>query len=177
MAEDKNIDLFFKNLESFLETSIKPIAPRLDTDASLLHNHFLKLLDLGVHKLFVPKIFGGYGGDRSTQIKFNILMSQYSGALHFLEAQHQHVVYTLAQQPLNENLTTFFKRVCDDNLTVGVFLNSQGLDVSEEKDTLSSSTRIFSPQNKIHVVSADITAVNYHIPRYKNVGSKLPPVV
>ncbi len=83
---------FFKNLTAFLEQEVAPVANQLDEDEALYRNFYSRLLKLGALNLLIPKHLGGLGGERHEWIDYNILMAQYSGALLFLQAQHQYCI-------------------------------------------------------------------------------------
>lgn len=79
-----------------------PIGNRLDEDETLYRDVYARFIQLGVLKLLIPKYLGGLGGERHEWIDYNILVSQYSGALLFLQAQHQYSISrlkTLLPQP------------------------------------------------------------------------------
>ena len=93
---------FFQKLTDFLEKEVVPIANRLDEEEELYHDVYSRFVQLGVLNLLIPKYLGGLGGERHEWIEYNILLSQYSGALLFLQAQHQYSISrlkTLLPQP------------------------------------------------------------------------------
>lgn len=95
---------FFEELSAFLNTHIAPISNELDQDVSLLKNAFDKLTDMGGLKLLIPKTAGGLDGGRDEWIKYNIQLSQYSGALLFLQAQHQYVIFRFKKLLPNQRI-------------------------------------------------------------------------
>jgi len=86
---------FFQKLTDFLEKEVAPIANRLDEDEKLYRDVYSRFMKLGALNLLIPKYLGGLGGERSEWIEYNILMAQYSGALLFLQAQHQYSISRL----------------------------------------------------------------------------------
>jgi alkylation response protein AidB-like acyl-CoA dehydrogenase len=102
------IKTFFTNLAKFLETKISPISNKLDYDSNLLQDSFSQLAKLGGLKLLIPEAFGGWGGKRIDWINYNILMAKYSGALLFLQAQHQFAISQLIKLPDNHNIQQIF---------------------------------------------------------------------
>ncbi|MBX9577360.1 MAG: acyl-CoA/acyl-ACP dehydrogenase [Chthoniobacterales bacterium] len=93
---------FFQKLTDFLEKEVVPIANQLDEDEQLYRDVYSRFVKLGVLNLLIPKYLGGLGGERHEWIDYNILLSQYSGALLFLQAQHQYCISrlkTLLPQP------------------------------------------------------------------------------
>ncbi|MFI0347866.1 MAG: acyl-CoA dehydrogenase family protein [Chthoniobacterales bacterium] len=86
---------FFKKLSSFLEREVAPIAYQLDEEADLFRKFHERFVDLGSLNFLIPQSLGGLGGERREWIEYNVLMAQYSGALLFLQAQHQYSVSRL----------------------------------------------------------------------------------
>lgn len=86
---------FFKNVKDFLECEVAPIANQLDEDEQLYRKIYARFIKLGILNLLIPKYLGGLGGERREWIDYNILVSQYSGALVFLQAQHQYSISRL----------------------------------------------------------------------------------
>jgi alkylation response protein AidB-like acyl-CoA dehydrogenase len=98
---------FFQRVTDFLEEEVVPIANRLDEDENLYREVYRRFVGLGVLNLLIPKYLGGLGGERHEWIEYNILVSQYSGALLFVQAQHQYSISrlkTLLPQPGVEQL-------------------------------------------------------------------------
>lgn len=76
-------------VEHYLHTQVAPIAEQLDTDAEALRQVFLELGRQNWLALRVNQSWGGADiGDRGFQ-QFQELLARYSGALAFLQAQHQ----------------------------------------------------------------------------------------
>jgi len=116
---------FFQNLESFLKLEIAPIANRLDHEEDLFRHFYGRLVELGCLKLLIPAHLGGFGGERRHWIEYNVLMSQYSGALLFLQAQHQ---FSIAQ--LNKLLPD--PKV--ESLLQSLVLKNQGIGLALQKN-------------------------------------------
>ena len=104
---------FFQKLTDFLEKEIVPIANRLDEEEELYRDVYSRFVQLGTLNLLIPKYLGGLGGERHEWIDYNILLSQYSGALLFLQAQHQYSISrlkTLLPQPEVEEVLRLLAR-------------------------------------------------------------------
>jgi hypothetical protein len=86
---------FFQQVTDFLEREVRPIANQLDEDEELYRDVYARFVQLGVLNLLIPKYLGGLGGERREWMGYNILVSQYSGALLFLQAQHQYSIFRL----------------------------------------------------------------------------------
>ena len=102
------ISPFFKKLIPFLEKEVAPVAHQLDEDADLFRKIHERFVDLGSLNFLIPSALGGLGGERNDWIEYNILMAQYSGALLFLQAQHQYSVSRL------KKLLDFFQTSTSD---------------------------------------------------------------
>ena len=113
---------FFQNLESFLEKEIAPIANRLDDEEGLFREFYSRLVDLGCLKLLIPSRFGGLGGERYDWIEYNIVMSQYSGALLFLQAQHQFSVSQLNKLLPHATVESLLQSLASKNQGIGLAL-------------------------------------------------------
>ena len=84
------------DIEHLLQSSIAPQAAQLDTDPKALHQAFR---DLGYHGflgLKVPRELGGQGWNYEAVYRFTEQLARYSGALVFLQSQHQRCVQELA---------------------------------------------------------------------------------
>lgn len=76
-------------LQDYLTEQVVPVAHRLDGESDLLFKAFS---DLGKRGLLLPKsptALGGLGLDTHGFQQFQSLMARYSGALAFLQTQHQ----------------------------------------------------------------------------------------
>ncbi|HBE34341.1 MAG TPA: cyclase, partial [Cyanobacteria bacterium UBA11368] len=75
--------------ESYLQRSVAPIANKIDTDWDTLFEALQGLGELGVLTLKIPTEWGGAGANEETFQSFQELVARYSGALAFLQTQHQ----------------------------------------------------------------------------------------
>ncbi|HVE44750.1 MAG TPA: acyl-CoA dehydrogenase family protein [Gammaproteobacteria bacterium] len=111
---------FFNELSVFLNDNIAPISNALDNDSHLLAIAFEQLRNLGGLKLLIPVECGGLGGGRAEWIEYNILLAQYSGALLFLQAQHQFAIVELKKLLPDQSVHDFLKKVADSHLGLGI---------------------------------------------------------
>lgn len=135
---------FFSNLTSFLQNEVKCIANEIDTDVTLLKKVYKKLNDLNCLNLLIPSELGGLGGERAEWVEYNILLSQYSGALLFLQAQHQFAVSQLKKLLPNEKVRDLLKRMAQENLSLGIARVAQRnlLNIEPIKDGFKLSGKI-----------------------------------
>jgi len=86
------------NFESAIKNILEhyaPMAYELDQDPILLKQAYENLIKQGALGLLIPESFGGLGGGRADWARYNIEMAACSGALLFLQAQHQFSVHRL----------------------------------------------------------------------------------
>ncbi len=113
---------FFQKLTDFLESEVAPIANRLDEEVALYHEIYPRFVALGSLNLLTPKELGGLGGERKEWIEYNILMAQYSGALLFLQAQHQFCVSRLKQLLPNQKVAEVLSTLVREERGIGLAL-------------------------------------------------------
>jgi len=116
------ITKFFEQLAAFLTNIIAPNSNALDFDEYLLKNAFQQLSKIGGLKLLIPESLGGLGGGRADWIEYNMQMAKYSGALLFLQAQHQYAISQLLKLPANQTIQTLLKSVAESNESFGIAL-------------------------------------------------------
>ncbi|MEL6352466.1 MAG: acyl-CoA dehydrogenase family protein [Cyanobacteria bacterium J06627_28] len=78
-----------ETLQQHLTKAVQPIAHSLDADSSALFGAFEQLANLGLLLPKTPEEFGGLGLDASAYQQFQSGVARYSGALAFLQTQHQ----------------------------------------------------------------------------------------
>lgn len=83
--------------ESYLQESISPKAAAIDSDPEALLYALKGFGELGLLALRVPKVWGGSEVSEETFHTFQELVARYSGALAFLQTQHQSAVAMLVQ--------------------------------------------------------------------------------
>ena len=90
-AKDAAADTEFSlaTVEEFLRDRVAPLANTLDHDVTALHQAFRELGAQSWLGLKIPTLWGGRGLDASQFQAFQELLTRYSGALAFLQAQHQ----------------------------------------------------------------------------------------
>lgn len=127
---------FFNQIKKFLTTHVDPMSNALDHDESLLKNSYDQLIQLDGLKFLIPKDLGGLGGERSEWIEYNILMAQYSGALLFLQAQHQFAVSQLKKLLPQEKVAALLRLIAKDNIGLGIALATKRnlLEVTKTKN-------------------------------------------
>ncbi len=87
----------FDALDPYLHEVVTPNAEAMDDRAEVLRSALQGLADLNLLALRVPQTCGGSGVDDLTFSKFQEQIARHSGALAFLQAQHQSAAAMLTQ--------------------------------------------------------------------------------
>lgn len=116
------ISTFFTTLNTFLDSCITPISDKLDYDPQLLQQAYQQLIEIGALRLLIPEHLGGLGGERSEWVNYNLTMAKYSGALLFLQAQHQYSVSKLKQLLPGEAIEKCLVDLAHKNEGIGICL-------------------------------------------------------
>jgi alkylation response protein AidB-like acyl-CoA dehydrogenase len=83
--------------KSYLQESVAPHATAIDSDSDALKNALMGMGELGLLALRVPSRWGGSEVSEQTFHTFQELVARYSGALAFLQTQHQSAAAMLVQ--------------------------------------------------------------------------------
>ncbi|MBL8087235.1 MAG: acyl-CoA/acyl-ACP dehydrogenase [Chthonomonas sp.] len=101
------VSRLMKGAEEFLTNQVSPLANAMDTDSGLLHGALNGLCEAGLICLRRPAEFGGPGFVDRDFRDFQELVARHSGALAFLQTQHQSAVSLLSKgepSPLRDQL-------------------------------------------------------------------------
>ena len=85
--------------QDYLRTDVAPQANQMDSDPQVLQAALAGLGDRHLLALRVPVALGGSGLDALTFYEFQTQMARFSGALAFLQTQHQSAASLIAQSP------------------------------------------------------------------------------
>lgn len=85
-----------KCVDSFLRESVAPLASEIDSEPESLRKALKGMGDRSLLALKVPQIWGGAAVSEETYRRFQQLVPRYSGALAFLQTQHQSAAEMLA---------------------------------------------------------------------------------
>ena len=107
-------------LESWLEREVAPVANQIDSDSEHLGKLLLQMGDLSWLAMKVPVELGGMGLKESEYRRWQIALARTSGALTFLQTQHQSAVSKLAQSKNKSLQAEFFPDVARGKPLVGV---------------------------------------------------------
>ncbi|MEM1252764.1 MAG: acyl-CoA dehydrogenase family protein [Cyanobacteria bacterium P01_H01_bin.21] len=108
------------DVDRLLQTSIAPQAAQLDKDPKALHQAFQTL---GRHNLLGLKVapeWGGQGWDSRAVYHFTEQLARYSGALVFLQSQHQRCVQELVNSDNLELKEKYLRDAIAGHIGLGV---------------------------------------------------------
>ncbi|WP_413166414.1 acyl-CoA dehydrogenase family protein [Capilliphycus salinus ALCB114379] len=111
---------FLQQTEAYLQTSVASIANEIDSSSGRLQEAFEGLGNLGVLALRVPQQWGGKQASSEDFARFQELISRYSGALAFLQTQHQSAAGMLMQSSNSELKEVYLPQMSHGKITVGV---------------------------------------------------------
>jgi len=95
--------MLLERAESYLQESVAPLASEMDSDSEVLRDALKGMGDRFLLALRVPKSWGGIQVSEETYRRFQELVPRYSGALAFLQTQHQSAAEFLTNSE-NESL-------------------------------------------------------------------------
>ncbi|MCP3679890.1 MAG: acyl-CoA/acyl-ACP dehydrogenase [Gammaproteobacteria bacterium] len=126
-------------VENFLKAEVAPIANELDGDCLQLVKVFGRFKQLGILGLLVPQELGGWGGDHHALVRYSMLLTNYSGALMFLQSRHQYAVMDLLKYVPTEGVKTLFRQIVENREAVGAFLKTKKSTIIEDGNNLRLS--------------------------------------
>ena len=106
--------------ESYLQKSVFPHAAAVDSDVDALQNALSGMGQLGLLALRVPLEWGGLAVSEDTFYTFTELVARYSGALAFLQTQHQSAAAMLAQSQNEFLQQKYLQYLSNGQILVGV---------------------------------------------------------
>ncbi|ACK66992.1 acyl-CoA dehydrogenase domain protein [Rippkaea orientalis PCC 8801] len=106
--------------QTYFIQQVAPQAALLDQDTEALKQSFKKMGDHGLLGLNIPQQWGGKGASELTYRRFQILIARYSGALAFLQTQHQGAIAKLIVSPNTPLKQTYLPLMATGEMLVGV---------------------------------------------------------
>ncbi|MUL38431.1 cyclase family protein [Gloeocapsopsis dulcis] len=106
--------------KSYLLTEVAPLANEIDTNPNILLKALKGLGNLGLLALRVPQQWAGYGVSDVTFASFQELVARYSGALAFLQTQHQSAAGMLIQSRNFALQQAYLPRMSKGDVLLGV---------------------------------------------------------
>ena len=108
------------SLESWLQQVVAPLANEIDADSAQLKQVLGQMGDRSWLAMKAPVELGGMGLKESEYRRLQISLARTSGALTFLQTQHQSAVSKLAQSKNKSLHTEFFPGVAQGKTLIGV---------------------------------------------------------
>lgn len=108
------------DIDLFLRDSIAPQATALDSDPNALRDAFHLLGREGLLGLKVPPEWGGQGWTSIDIARYTEQVARYSGALAFLQTQHQSAVGALAKSENQELKNQYLRSAASGDIGLGV---------------------------------------------------------
>lgn len=105
---------------ALLQAEIAPQAELIDRDPIALQTALGYLAEAGLLGLQVPQLYGGLELQQSTYRQFQELVARYSGALAFLQAQHQSAAALLGRSPNRELQQAYLSGMARGEILVGI---------------------------------------------------------
>lgn len=106
--------------KSFLIDAVKPNANEIDSDAQMLKNALFGLGKLGLLALRVPASWGGWEVSEEIFQDFQELVARHSGALAFLQTQHQSASAMLVQSQNELLKQKYLPQLGNGNVLLGI---------------------------------------------------------
>lgn len=107
---------FLHHAQDFLIHAVDPVAHQIDFDAVSLQSIYRQWVALGALKFWIPTEFGGLGAQLEDWVPYNVMLSQHSGALLFLQAQHQYGIFQLKNFLPEAQCLPIYKLICQENI-------------------------------------------------------------
>lgn len=105
---------------ALLQAEVAPQAQRIDREPAALQTALGHLAEAGLLGLQVPQLYGGLELEQSTYRQFQELVARYSGALAFLQAQHQSAAALLGRSPNRELQQAYLPGMARGEILVGI---------------------------------------------------------
>ena len=117
----KNIDNNILAItESYLKEFVAPVASEIDQSSEALNEALQGLIKRSLLSIKVPKAWGGLEADTETFYHFQQLISQYSGALAFLQVQHQGAVASIVYSKNEALKEQYLSKIVEGKLLCGL---------------------------------------------------------
>jgi alkylation response protein AidB-like acyl-CoA dehydrogenase len=105
---------------STLKTSVAPLANEIDGNPKILQQALMSLGEKGLLALRIPRKWGGYAASDRSFFNYQQLVPRYSGALAFLEVQHQSAASTIASSENLQLQELYLPKLSQGKMLIGV---------------------------------------------------------
>ena len=118
--EENQTEKILATVESYLKEKVAPLAAEIDRNPESLKTALIGMGDRSLLALKVPTNWGGAGFKARDYHRFQMLMARYSGALAFLQTQHQSAGSMLAASNNSELKQSYLPQMSTGKILVGV---------------------------------------------------------
>ncbi|MDJ0660266.1 MAG: acyl-CoA dehydrogenase family protein [Crocosphaera sp.] len=115
-----DLDNFLERIESYLQNDVAPFATEIDQSPDALKKVLQGLIEQSLLSVRIPQSWGGLGLDLETFYLLQQLLAQYSGALGFLQLQHQGAVNGIIKSENKALKQQYLPRIVKENLLCGL---------------------------------------------------------
>lgn len=119
-TEPNQTEKILATVEKYLQEIVAPSAAEIDRNSEILRQMLLGMGDRSLLALKVPQNFGGAGFKTIDYHRFQMLMARYSGALTFLQTQHQSAGSMLAASNNQDLKQRYLPHMSTGKILVGV---------------------------------------------------------
>jgi len=105
---------------STLKTSVAPLANEIDGNPKILQQALMSLGEKGLLALRISQKWGGYAASDRSFFNYQQLVARYSGALAFLEVQHQSAASTIASSENSQLKELYLPKLSRGEKLLGV---------------------------------------------------------
>ncbi len=119
-SQVNGLDSFLDQIESYLQEYVTPVAFDIDQCPDALKKALQGLIERSLLSVRIPQSWGGLGLESETFYLLQQLLSQYSGALAFLQLQHQGAVNALLKSESEALKQKYIPKIVNDNLLCGL---------------------------------------------------------
>lgn len=106
--------------QAYLQKSVSPFAATIDRDPHALQNALNGLGKLCLLGLQIPASWGGLAASAETYYNFQQLIARYSGALAFLQTQHQSAAGMLVHSQNQSLQQEYLPHLSNGNILLGI---------------------------------------------------------
>ncbi|MDJ0601034.1 MAG: acyl-CoA dehydrogenase family protein [Crocosphaera sp.] len=114
------LENFLESIETYLQEFVAPFAFEIDQSPDALKKALQGLIEHSLLSVRIPQSWGGLGLKPETFYLLQQLLSQYSGALAFLQLQHQGAVNAIIKSENEALKQQYLPKIVEDNLLCGL---------------------------------------------------------
>ncbi|MGB5597062.1 MAG: acyl-CoA dehydrogenase family protein [Crocosphaera sp.] len=115
----ENTDNFLERIESYLKAFVAPLASEIDQSPDALNTALQGLIAHSLLSVRIPESCGGLELETENFYFFQQLLSRYSGALAFLQLQHQGAVKDIIHSENKALKQKYLSHIIEDKIIIG----------------------------------------------------------